>query len=1356
MWKSFSIKTQLILILLIPILGLIYMTTSNIKFSLNNYKSIDHSLGCINNIASLSRGISEISVERGFYVYSIYDPSKMDRFGVEKQKTLDWFTSTKFNDTVIANNLISLKASILELQSDIERKKDSNVTTFVKYTLLNKTLYNLIEREIVNCEHAKLTKLANNYYNYVTLREAMLLKRGVVLQKIINNEKQLKLDDSLLELYFKAKDYESVVDFKLANSDSNDVNRNLINFRKSDSVSDLNADAESIIENKSDKTTESWWKESNAVISKLKESEKKNLAYILDYANDEKEAALKSILLSTSLLLIFLLVVISLTYKLISNLSKTLVSISSSIKKISMGEMIEDQDFVGNREFDQIRSAFNGLLAAKRNHIDLALKIGSGVFGATIPVRSDKDILNKSLNSMSLELDRLNKDAKEISLMEKSIIEVNKSIVESKDLYDFGANICQTIVQQTQGCQANFYVLNESESTDQLYRIGGYADDKSTQQVIAVGEGLVGEVAKINEQKCLNNLPGNYSYIASSLGKSPYYNVLITPVSYKKEVIGVIEIGSLENFDESHKKLLNAVSRPIGSAIEVFVRNEELKKSVDEINRKNNILQIQEEELRQSNDELNRQAVLLQQSEEELRNQAAELEQTNAYLEDQRHELEEKNHEVEIKNNELFIAHQDLNKRAEEIEQASKYKSEFLANMSHELRTPLNSILILSDILKENSAGNLTEAQIDNLSVINSSGNDLLGLITDILDISKIESGKVEFHAETATVEKISSEILALFQPQMLKKNIEFTSILSDDCPGELNTDIGKLEQIIKNFLSNAHKFTPENGKVTLRFSSANGKEYFNSPFLSQLAPYEILSVHIEDNGIGISEENKTKLFQSFQQADSSTSRKFGGTGLGLYISKELSHILGGEVDFESELNKGSIFSVYIPAIFKVSETSQQILSETVLDEKQEIVSKSEQAKPEITIDLSENLNDDRNKVTYDDKTILIIEDDVSFAEVLLQVAHDNGFKAIIAHQGETGFQYVKQYKPKAIILDMKLPGIDGWTVLKWLKEDKEMHHIPVHVMSGMDREKLATEMGAFDFLMKPITVEKLKSAFESIETQIAKVFKKVLILEDDVNLNYSIKGLVENTYKNVICIQAHTLAEAEDVLKNDLVDCAIMDIGLSDSNEIKSIEKLRKISKNKDINIIVNTGRSLSQEEELELQGSVDGIVIKTANVTDRLKDELVLFLDKVKSPNEREYEVNEDLLGGGTLTGKKILIVDDDIRNIYALSSALTAKGGVVLTAFNGIEALEVLEKNSDVDVVLMDIMMPEMDGFEATRKIREKYEWKNLPIIALTAKAMKGDREEILNAGASDYQSKPIDIQKLISLISIWIYK
>lgn len=1352
MWKKLSIKIQLILILLIPFSGLIYITISNINFSLENYKNIEESVEKINNIAALSEGIQLIGNERGLCNYSFFDASIKIGYLESRQKTNEWFLRNIIKDTLISNDLKKLYATILNIHENIDNKVETPITSFVKYSAINENLINLIEREVVYNKYPKITTLANNYTNYVLLKRSTLLKSGVVLQSLIDK----KNNDTLVDLYFQSKVYVRSVDFKLSHFKLDSINRGFYKFKNSKTFNTFNGNAQDVIDKKLNMSPELWWINSTMMVEKITKLEKDNLKYIVNFANIEKEAALRSVIILVVLLLLFLAITFISLYILVNNLSKSLNVISSTVKKISQGKIIRNPTIYGNSEFVEISNSFDQLLDGIKEQFDLSLKISSGHYGAKINLRSPNDTLNKSMNKMSLELKRMNEEYLERSKMRKSISAINNSILESSDLEEFGNNFCHTIAEQTQGCQANFYIINSSLDKNQLYKIGGYADHKNSPAAITIGEGLVGEVAKSNQQNCFNDLPNNYSYLSSSLGEFPYFNVLITPVSYKNKVIGVIEIGSLKNFNENHKILLNTISESIGSAIEVYISNEDLKFSLNEINRKNNILQVQEEELRQSNEELNKQSMMLQQSEEELRNQASELEQTNAYLEEKSRELEIKNNEVVVKNEELVIAQKALNLKADEIAQSSKYKSEFLANMSHELRTPLNSILILSDLLKENNSGNLTNPQIDNLSVINSSGKDLLNLITDILDISKIEAGKVEIYPEDSIVERIYSDMDGLFRVQMEKKNIEFIMTISEDCPRKLHTDIGKLEQIIKNFLSNALKFTPENGRVAVRFSSSIYKSDFATETLAKVNSDEILSIHIEDNGIGISDENKKKLFQTFQQADSSTSRKYGGTGLGLFISKELAILLGGEVQFESELNKGSVFSVHIPATFQ--DHKMELKESVAFAAKQMVAKITEMPKPsEAVLDLSEKLNDDRNLVSVDDKTILIIEDDASFADILLQVAHDNGFKAIVAYQGETGYQYAKKYRPKAIILDMKLPGIDGWTVLKWLKEDKELQHIPVHVMSGMNREKLAKEMGAFDFLIKPITTDKLKNAFQSIDAQINKVFKKVLILEDDVSLNYSIKELVHNCDRNVICLQAHTFKEAEIILMNDSIDCAIMDIGLPDSMNIANIAALKKISKNDKINIIVNTGKSLTEEDQLELQNSAHGIVIKTSNVTERLKDELLLFLDTVEmNTNNKVSKTVQNLLGGEVLKDKNILIVDDDIRNIYALSSALTTKGASILTAFNGVEALEVLKNNTTIDIVLMDIMMPEMDGFEATRKIRGNPKWKNLPIIALTAKAMKGDREEILNAGASDYQSKPIDIQQLISLISIWVYK
>jgi CheY-like chemotaxis protein len=1351
MWKNLPFKKQIILILLIPISGLLYFTISNLNITYRNYLRLEHSLENLEVIGYLSKVKTLINDERALYQYSKINYGAAEKYNVKLEQVNDRLSNFNSQDTIVTKNIFLVRKYFNKINTLRTEKSISLTATYENYYEINLIIDNLIEREIINCDDIELAKLANNLKCYIESKAASNLMRGTVLDKITQNSN----DPALLYYYQNAKNLSYNSTYKLELLNYRNINNEILAYKNSTEFKNFSSTADEIMNSQLNLSAAAWWKTSTAANEKLRILRDTKVDYIIQYAQKQQKAIYIKTVLTILLLLTLLLLTIILVYHLIKNTVTALNIISNSIKKIALGNINRQFMLSGNEEFTAINSSLQDLSKGITEQIDLSTKISNGVFGETVVLRSKSDVLNRSLNAMSLDLKKYSEEEKENNILKKNIIEVNKIILDSKTLADFSVNLCQALTLQTRGCQATMYLTDYLEHQDRLIYTGSHASSQNTPKTIKIGEGLVGEAAKNNLQQCLNDLSKEYSYLSSSLGQSAIYNILITPISYQNKVIGVIEIGSLEHFNNVDQTLLTKLQDNIGSAVAVFIRNEELKASFEEINRKNSILLVQEEELRQNNEELNKHSMLLQQSEEELKNQAAELEQTNAYLEEKSRELENKNHEIEKKNSDLIVAQEELNIKSEEIAKASSYKSEFLANMSHELRTPLNSILILSDLLRDNTAGNLSNSQIENLSVINSSGKDLLNLITDILDISKIEAGKIEIYPEETVIERIFSDMDSLFRAQMEKKKITFNTVITDDCPRAIYTDVGKAEQILKNFLSNATKFTPNNGVVSLTFSQPDKDYKYTSTTLAKLSPEEIIAIKIQDTGIGISEENKKKLFQSFQQADSSTSRKYGGTGLGLYISKQLAFLMGGEVFFDSTLNQGSTFGVLLPARFNQTNIGKQDNIEELKTDSNLMESKFPTALEEY-IDLSANIDDDRNKASLDDKTILIIEDDPSFAEVLLQVAHNNGFKAIIAHQGETGFQYAKKYNPKAIILDMKLPGIDGWTVLKWLKEDSQLQHIPVHVMSGMKREKLAKEMGAFDFLVKPITPEKLKSAFKSIDQQINKVFKKILVLEDDEKLNYSIKHLLHSNDNNIICLQAYSRYEAEEILKNDDIDCAIIDLGLPDSDNIKAVSDLKNISKNKNIKIIINTGKSLSEQEQLELEKSVDSIIIKTNNATERLKDELLLFLNKIDTTSDAAYKTAPNLAGGTILNNKNILIVDDDIRNIYALSAALTSKGAIITTAFNGLEALDELQTNASIDIILMDIMMPEMDGFEATRKIRENVDWKNIPIIALTAKAMKGDRDEIIKAGASDYQSKPIDIQKLISLISIWIYK
>jgi signal transduction histidine kinase/CheY-like chemotaxis protein len=1086
MWKNLPFKKQIILILLIPITGLSYFTISNLYATYTNYVRVEHSLENLKVISSLSMTKTLLNDERALYEYSKVDSTQTNEYNTKLEQLKSRLSSTTFGDTIIEKNIQLANKLFTEISSKRSKNLISISDIYKNYYTINSIIDNLIEREIINCDDTKLAKLANNLKYYLKSKASSNLIRGIVLDKITHKS----ITNDLFIYYDFAKNLDSNADFQLSILNNENVNNEIITYKNTAEFKSFLSTADNIMKSKLNISAIAWWQTSTATNEKLKNLKDSKVNSIIDYAQEQQQ----TILFNTVVIIISLIALLLITFALVYNLIRTtaiaLLLISNSIKKIASGNINKHNTLSGNTEISAINSSLENLTIGIKKQIDLSTKISNGIYGETIELRSKSDVLNRSLNAMSLDLYEYNEEEKVNNQLKKNIIEINKIIIDAKTLTHFGANLCQTLTEQTHSHQATFYINDYHEKSNNLVKIGSYAENKDTPEIIKLGEGLVGEAVKNNEQKCYHDLNSEYTYVSSSLGKSAIFNVLITPIVYKNNIMGVIEIGSLKHFSNADQTLLTTLQETIGSALEVIIRNEQLKESADEINRKNSILLVQEEELRQNNEELNKHSLLLQQSEEELKNQAAELEQTNAYLEEKGRELENKNHEIEKKNNDLVIAQEELNIKSEEIAKASTYKSEFLANMSHELRTPLNSILILSDLLKDNTAGNLSTSQIENLSVINSSGKDLLNLITDILDISKIEAGKVEIYPEETVIERIFSDMDSLFRAQIEKKQITFNSQITDDCPRAIYTDIGKLEQVIKNFLSNAMKFTPDSGTINMTFSQPEQDYNYSSSTLALLQPKEIIKIEIQDSGIGISEENKKKLFQSFQQADSSTSRKYGGTGLGLYISKQLAYLMGGEVYFDSTLNQGSTFGVLIPARYNLTtnEKTEVVTSQT--PEERTIESEYPSPKDEY-IDLSANIADDRNKASIEDKTILIIEDDPSFAEVLLQVAHNNGFKAIIAHQGETGFQYAKKYRPKAIILDMKLPGVDGWTVLKWLKEDKELQHIPVHVMSGMNREKLAKEMGAFDFLVKPITPEKLKAAFESIDDQINKVFKK-------------------------------------------------------------------------------------------------------------------------------------------------------------------------------------------------------------------------------------------------------------------------
>ncbi|MEN0056329.1 MAG: response regulator, partial [Mucilaginibacter sp.] len=725
--------------------------------------------------------------------------------------------------------------------------------------------------------------------------------------------------------------------------------------------------------------------------------------------------------------------------------------------------------------------------------------------------------------------------------------------------------------------------------------------------------------------------------------------------------------------------------------------------------------------------ELMNKTEMLQASEEELRVQQEELRTINAELEEKASLLEEKNQAIEQ-------ARAAINLKVDELETTGKYKSEFLANMSHELRTPLNSILVLARILKDNKPHNLTEDQVKYASVIFNAGNDLLTLINDILDLSKIESGKLEMQNEDIKVSDILGDMEMLFAEFASNKKINYSTSIEKSLPKAIFTDKVRVEQVIKNLLSNAFKFTSENGSISI--TARPGEKP------------DTISFAIKDSGIGIPAEKQRIIFEAFQQADGSTSRKYGGTGLGLSISRELATLLGGSISLSSEQGVGSEFVLTIP--FQAKAVA--IIDAEVLPQPASFKSENGAAflKPAKTITRDDNR----------EPLVVIVEDDKNFANILQDYAREHGYKSIMVHEGTTAVETVKEALPDAVILDIMLPGKDGWQILKELKGDEQTMHIPVHLMSaGEAAANRVRKEGAISFLKKPINTETLDKLFADIMLQSGTRFKQILLVEDHKAQSQALKEMMQG--QGIAVDQAFDGESAFRMLHENEYQCVILDLNLPDISGLDLLDKIKEVDRFASLPVVVNTAMELDKTSVNRLMQYANAMVVKTNKSADRLIDEVNLFLNKISETTVNQQEQAPSFTkakvpnkGKEAIKGKKVLIVDDDMRNIFALSSALQSYDLVVEIANDGEEAITKLEEISDIDIVLMDIMMPKMDGYEATRYIRKQNKWAKLPVIALTAKAMKDDREKCIEAGANDYITKPVDMDRLISLMQLWL--
>ncbi len=862
----------------------------------------------------------------------------------------------------------------------------------------------------------------------------------------------------------------------------------------------------------------------------------------------------------------------------------------------------------------------------------------------------------------------------------------------------------------------------------------------------------------------LTSVPGDYVQISSGLGQATPLNILVIPILFEDDVSAVIELASFQPFSQIHRLFLEQLSGSIGVVLNMIGANtrtvEALKQSqslAEELQTQSKELQQQQYELKKSNQELGAQAHSLKISEDRLKDQREELQQVNEQLEEKAAALAGQNRAVENKNKEVELARLALEDKAEQLALTSKYKSEFLANMSHELRTPLNSLLILSQLLADNPEGNLEAKQVEFATTIHAAGADLLSLINDILDLSKIESGTMAVDLDSFACAMLPGYVERNFGEVARHKGLAFDVALTPGLPPSVSTDPRRLLQVLKNLLANAFKFT-ERGRVSLEVRVATSGWSLDHEGLGR-AP-TVLAFAVRDTGIGIARDKQKIIFQAFQQADGTTSRKYGGTGLGLSISREIARLLGGEIGVASTPGEGSTFTLYLPEAYAPAPSARRPAVPPTLAGPAEPPAPRSGAEGSLdddpTLLLPDLLGDDRADIRPGDRVLLVIEDDAIFARVLFDSVRSMGFKCLAAVSGEAGLALAHAYNPDAITLDLTLPGVDGWIVLDRLKHGARTRHIPVHVISADDAgRRRSMQLGALDFLTKPVTSEALALALGDVKGLAEPTMAHLLLVEDNDVQRRAVVDVIGNGDVAITAVQ--TGQEALAALGGKRFDCVVLDLGLPDMSGFELIDRIEPDPRLHALPIIIYTGRELTRDETEGLARRTHAVLLKSVHSLEQLLDQTALFLHR----NEANLSAPKRLMlkqvreSDPVFAGKTVLVVDDDVRNIFAVTSVLERHKMTVLFAENGRRGIEVLEQNPAVRLVLMDIMMPEMDGYEATRAIRAIPRYATLPVVALTAKAMKDDRARCIAAGASDYITKPVLAEQLLSVLRVWLY-
>jgi hypothetical protein len=977
---------------------------------------------------------------------------------------------------------------------------------------------------------------------------------------------------------------------------------------------------------------------------------------------------------------------------------------------------------------------------------EVATAVTKGDLTRSVRVEASGEVaaLKDNINEMIGNLRDTTRKNTEQDWLKTSLAKFTRMLQGQRDLLAVSKMILSELAPLVSAQHGVLYIMEEGKQKGparlKLLATYAYQERKNLSTEFRLGEGLVGQCALEKQRILLSNAPPDYIQVTSGLGQAPPLNIVVLPILFEGAVRAVVELASFERFSAIHQTFLDQLTESIGivlNTIQANMRTEELLTQSQTMSQE---LQNQQEELRQTNEELEEKAQLLS---------------------DQKAEVERKNSEVEI-------GKRELEEKAAQLALSSKYKSEFLSNMSHELRTPLNSLLMLAQQLAENQEGNLTPQQAKSAETISSSGGDLLALINDILDLSKIESGTVSIDVADAPFRDLREFTERTFRHLARNKGLEFAIELDGALPRSIATDSKRLQQVLKNLLSNAFKFT-EKGRVDLRIAPATQGWSRSHDGLNQAR--QVIAFSVADTGIGIPADKQRLIFEAFQQADGTTSRKYGGTGLGLSISREIATLLGGEIGVVSAPGKGSTFTLYLPQANRPAPPSgprgeAPARPQTVRPEPRPATSRAERieaAAHTATVAVAERevlaqreVLDDRGTIQPGDRVLLIVEEDAAFAAILLERARDKGFKGIVAGQGEEALALAREFHPDAITLALHLPDVDGWLLLDRLKHHPETRHIPVHIISADPGLERGLKAGAVAHLTKPVGKQGLDEALAGLKARVERKEKYLLVVEPDEAQRRSVADLLGG--ENIVMTTVGSGQEALAALAERSYDCMVTGLALPDMTGIDLVEQIHLRPAPRDLPVVLYSDKGLSVAEEAHLEQIGRHVVVKEAESPERLLEEATLFLHQVEAslPEAKRRMLEQVHRSDPKLAGKKVLIVDDDVRNIFAITSLLERQRMVVMSAESGAEALRALEQKPDIDLVLMDVMMPMMDGYETMRAIRKIPRFQSLPIVAVTAKAMKGDRERCLEAGASEYITKPVDTQQLLSLLRVWLYR